>query len=68
MERENKNKNKIKRVCMINDFSKGGIRATDIRSKLTALKASWVKRLVNENFARWKLIHVAISITLVKIT
>ena len=39
---------------MINDFSKCGIRVTDIRSKLTALKASWVKRLVNENFARWK--------------
>ena len=28
----------IKCVCMINDFSKGGIRVTDIRSKITALK------------------------------
>ena len=54
--KKKKKKDKIKRVCMINDFSKGGIRVTDIRSKLTALKASWVKRLVNENFARWKLI------------
>ena len=49
-------KDKIKRACIINDFSKGGIRVTDIRSKLTALKASWVKRLVSDNFARWKLI------------
>ena len=49
-------KDKIKRVCMTNDFSKGGIRVTDIRSKLTALKASWVTKLANENFARWKLI------------
>ena len=47
---------KIKRGCMTNDFSKGGIRVTDIRPKLTALKANWVKRLVNANFARWKLV------------
>ena len=49
-------RDKIKRVCMINDYSKGGIRVTDIRSKLTALKASWVKRLDIGTFARWKLI------------
>ena len=53
---ERKKKDKIKRVCKINDFSEGGIRVTDIRSTLTALKASWVKRQVNGNFARWKLI------------
>ena len=44
---------KDKSACMINNFSKGGIRVTDIRSELTALKASCVKRLVNDNFARW---------------
>ena len=27
----------IKCVCMMNDFSKGGIRVTDIKSKITAL-------------------------------
>ena len=50
-------KGKNKRICILNDFSKGGIRVTYIRSKLTALKASWIKRLVCDNFVRWKLIQ-----------
>ena len=45
----------IKCVCMINDFLKGGMTVTDIRSKITALKyvkASWLKKLDSDDFAR----------------
>jgi hypothetical protein len=49
-------RDKIKRVCLINDHSEGGLKIPDIRLKLDALKATWVKRLSSSNFARWKLI------------
>ena len=41
---------------MINYFFEGGIRVTDITSKLPAFKTSWVKRLASDNVVKWKLI------------
>ena len=52
---ERKKRDTIKCVSMINDFSKGGIRVTDIRSKITGLKhvkATCFKRLDRDDFAR----------------
>ena len=45
---------------MINDFSKGGIRVAYVRSKLRALKVSWVKRLVSDSLPDGNLFYVAI--------
>lgn len=49
-------RDKVKRTCIISDYAKGGIKLFDIKSKLNTLSASWIKRIVNPDFARWKII------------
>ena len=61
-------KDKIKRACMINDFSKGGIRDTDLDLNLQLLKQVGSKDLLMKTLSDGNLFHVAISISLVKIT
>ena len=47
---------KVKRNSIIGPYEKGGLDMIDIRSYFTALKAIWVKRLVNDCEGGWKII------------
>ena len=40
---------------MIRDYSEGGLKDVDIRSKTVALQPTWIIRLNDENFHPWKL-------------
>ena len=42
-------RDRIKRNVLINSIEKGGIGIVDVESKLKALKASWVTRIINKN-------------------
>ena len=47
---------KIKRVEMINDYDKGGLKMIDIRSFNESLKMKWIQGyLNNDNQGKWKL-------------
>ena len=45
---------KIAYKVLTQDISKGGLKLCDFEIKVNALLLTWVKRLVNENSARWK--------------
>ena len=38
------------------DFEYGGLKHVDRKSKITSLQCSWVKKLYDESFHRWKII------------
>ena len=40
----------------IKDFEYGGLKHVDRKSKITSLQCSWVKKLYDESFHRWKII------------
>ena len=47
---------KIKRIHMINDYTKGGLKMLDIQSFNNAVKAKWVQRYLEpNNKGKWKL-------------
>ena len=47
---------KIKRIHMINDYTKGGLKMLDIQSFNNAVKAKWVQRYLDpNNKGKWKL-------------
>ena len=48
---------KIKHSILIADYSEGGYKNVDIKSKLMPLKLIWIKRLLDDNFHMWK--HLA---------
>ena len=48
---------KIKRSILIADYSEGGYKNVDVKSKLMSLKLIWIKRLLDDNFHTWK--HLA---------
>ena len=41
---------------LIGNYSDGGLRAVNIVSKLKALKMTWIRRLVDNDFHPWKII------------
>ena len=47
---------KIKHKTLISAYQNGGLKCVDIKSKLTALQLSWIKRLFDETDHAWKLI------------
>ena len=49
-------KPKIKHSTLIRDYSEGGLKDVDIKSKIVALQLTWMRRLHDENFHPWKLI------------
>ena len=49
-------KPKIKHSTLIAGYSEGGYKDVDIETKISALKVTWVKRLLNSNFHSWKII------------
>ena len=49
-------KPKIKHSTLIADYSEGGYKDVDIETKISALKFTWVKRLLDSNFHSWKII------------
>ena len=53
----NKKRANIKHSTLIGDYSKGGLKDVDIRSKFKSLHLNWVTRLYDvTNFHPWKLI------------
>ena len=53
----NSKRSKIKRSILIADYSEGGYKSVDIKSKLMSSKLIWIKRLLDDNFHAWK--HLA---------
>ena len=45
---------KIKHLTLFADYSEGGYKSVDIKSKLMSLKLIWIKRLVDDNLHTWK--------------
>ena len=45
---------KIKHSILIADYSEGGYKNADIKSKLMSLKLIWIKRLLDDNLHTWK--------------
>ena len=56
---------KIKHKTLSNTFETGGLKNVDINLKVISLQCSWVKKLYDENFHKWKIIPLhLIRITL----
>ena len=53
-----KKRPKIKHTTLMGDYSQGGLKSIDIKSKISSLHLSWIKRLFNENFHPWKNIPI----------
>ena len=47
---------KIKHKILSNTFETGGLKNVDINFKVISLRCSWVKKLYDENFHKWKVI------------
>ena len=47
---------KIKHKILSNTFETGGLKNVDINFKVISLQCSWVKKLYDENFHKWKVI------------
>ena len=52
----NKSRAKIKHCSIIADYKEGGYKDVDISSKFLAMKISWIKRLLDDNFHPWKIL------------
>ena len=52
----NNKKPKIKHSTLVADYSEGGYKDIDIKTKLSAIKVAWVTRLLDDNFHPWKII------------
>ena len=52
----NKLRAKIKHCSIIADNKEGGYKDVDISSKLLAMKISWIKRFLDDNFHPWKIL------------
>ena len=48
-------KPKIKHSTLIADYGQGGYKDIDIKTKISALKVTWVTRLLDTNFHPWKI-------------
>ena len=46
----------VKQTTLIGSCSDGGLKDVDIVSKLKALKMTWIRRLVDNDFHPWKII------------
>ena len=52
----NKSRAKIKHCGIIADYKEGGYKDVDISSELLAMKISWIKRFLDDNFHPWKIL------------
>ena len=59
----NNKKPKIKHSTLVADYSEGGYKDIDIRTKLTALKVAWVTKILDDNFYPWKIIPTILFAT-----
>ena len=53
-------KPKIKNSAIDNNYENGGLKNVNIAAKISSLRGSWVKRLLDENFHDWEIrpLHV----------
>ena len=49
-------KPKIKHNTLCSNFENGGLKNVDINFKIKSLQCSWIKKLYDENFHKWKII------------
>ena len=52
----NKSRPEIKHPSLIGNYEEGGHKDVDISTKLTALKITWIRRLLDGNYHPWKII------------
>ena len=57
-------KPKVKHSTLIADYCEGGYKDIDINSKISALKVTWVTRLLDTNFHPWKIIPKILFLTI----
>ena len=50
----NKSRAKIKHYSIMEDYKEGGYKDVYILSKILAMKISWIKRILDDNFHPWK--------------
>ena len=50
----NKPRSKIKEPSLIGNYEQGGYKDVDISTKSTALKSTWIRRLLDGNYHLWK--------------
>ena len=50
------NRDKIRREGLYQDYDKGGLRMTDIETKVKALRLAWIPRLIREGHPNWKFV------------
>ena len=48
----------LKNETISSDFKDGGLKNVDINKKIASLQCSWIKRLYDDFFHEWKLIHL----------
>ena len=46
---------KISKTTLIQNIENGGLKMVDYKTKITALKCSWVKQMTNSSNANWKI-------------
>ena len=56
-----KKRPKIKHSTLIADYSEGGYKDIDVKSKFSSVKFSWGTRLLDNNFHPWKIIPTKFS-------
>ena len=52
----NNSSTKIKHCSIIADYKDGGYKDINVSSKLLAMKISWIKRFLDDNFHPWKIL------------
>ena len=52
----NNSRAKIKHCSIIADYKEGEYKDVDISSKLLAMKISWIKRFLGDNFHPWRIL------------
>ena len=51
---------KIRHKTLCNTYENGGLKNVDIKTKVSSLQCSWMKRLFDENFHDWKVILLSL--------
>ena len=49
---------KIQNSIINNNYENGGLKIFNIAAKISSLQSSWIKRLFDENFHDWKILHI----------
>ena len=49
-----KNRQKLRRVSLINEYEEGGLKMIDLETMVKSSRLAWLKRIFNGNDGTWK--------------